>query len=496
MNLDLVAGTPLWDWYYSGASFVGFMITVVSGAMVVGLGSWRAGGIFFKTLICGASVAAMPLGLASMGLNMAISDPELVSIVSIVGVGGSVVLGVPYLIARAFMGRNTQSAGQPEEAKNAVPQVAEHGTQVVSTPGNSRDTVNPGAGGADGVAPQTVYRELEFRSGPRSGETMSLRPGSLTLGRSPDNDIVIDDPSVSREHARLSNENGRYYIEDLGSMNGTMMNGKRVKKEFVGTGASVKIGGVEVVVGDRGRRSVGPRDSGVDGPALSPNDTVVRRPVIGAGWLAIARESGPGDIYQLRPGTNVIGRDDGCDLSVDDQYISRKHALVSVSGGKASIADLGSLGGLKVNDRPVTGAPAAPGTEIAVGETRLRLLEIESLGSPGPVDDPSKTLVVQGPTNAVVAMVVSGPDAGKSFRLKEGTNMIGRTEDCRVQLSDETVTRQHAQILYADGRLSVSDLGSRSGTKVGDTVLAGTPLSNGDVVSMGRTRFTLMGAAA
>ena len=133
---------------------------------------------------------------------------------------------------------------------------------------------------------------------------------------------------------------------------------------------------------------------------------------------------------------------------------------------------------------------------MAVGETRLRLIEIEGPGSPGPAHDPSKTLVVQGPTKALVAMVVSGPDAGKSFRLEEGTNMIGRTADCGVQLSDETVTRQHAQILYADGRLSVSDLGSRSGTKVGDTVLAGTPLSNGDVVSIGRTRFTLMGAAA
>ena len=72
MNLDLVAGTPLWDWYYSGASFAGFIVTVLISAMVLGLTNWRAGGIFFKTVLFGAAVAAMPLGFASIGLHMAI----------------------------------------------------------------------------------------------------------------------------------------------------------------------------------------------------------------------------------------------------------------------------------------------------------------------------------------------------------------------------------------------------------------------------------------
>lgn len=111
------------------------------------------------------------------------------------------------------------------------------------------------------------------------------------------------------------------------------------------------------------------------------------------------------------------------------------------------------------------------------------------------MQDPSKTLVFEGPSKAVTALVVSGPDAGKSFKLAEGANIIGRDADCKVHLTDETVSRNHAQILYGDGSLSVSDLGSRPGTKVGDTVLTGAQVSNGDVVSMGQTRFTLMGVA-
>lgn len=307
---------------------------------------------------------------------------------------------------------------------------------------------------------------------------------------------MIDDSSVSRKHARLISEGGGYYIEDLESTNGTTMNGKPVKRELVGAGASLMLGSVEVVVGEKAESSPESRQNGVGRPVESPNDTIVRSLGVNAGWLAIDSESGSGDVYRLQSGSNIIGRDAESDLSVGDPYISRKHALVFVKGGKASITDLGSRGGVKVNDLPVTVSSATPGTEITVGETKLRLLEIESPGSSGAIQDPSRTLVFQGPSKAVTAMVVSGPDAGKSFKLEEGANIIGRTMDCTVQLTDETVSRHHAQILHSDGELSVSDLGSKGGTKVGDVAIAGTPLSNGDVVKMGRTRFTLMGVAA
>ena len=47
-----------------------------------------------------------------------------------------------------------------------------------------------------------------------------LKP-ALTVGRAPDNDLVLDHPTVSRHHARLTLEQGKLYIEDLGSSNGT-----------------------------------------------------------------------------------------------------------------------------------------------------------------------------------------------------------------------------------------------------------------------------------
>jgi pSer/pThr/pTyr-binding forkhead associated (FHA) protein len=72
--------------------------------------------------------------------------------------------------------------------------------------------------------------ELEgARGAPRRWD---LAPGVTTIGRSEDSDIVLADREVSRRHAQIRNEAGSYVLVDLGSTNGTMVNGVRVERSI------------------------------------------------------------------------------------------------------------------------------------------------------------------------------------------------------------------------------------------------------------------------
>jgi pSer/pThr/pTyr-binding forkhead associated (FHA) protein len=72
----------------------------------------------------------------------------------------------------------------------------------------------------------------------------------VSIGRSPDNAMVIDNPAVSHYHARVFNEEGRIMLEDFGSLNGTFVNGQRVKMVTLKAGDSVAIGKHTIVVSE------------------------------------------------------------------------------------------------------------------------------------------------------------------------------------------------------------------------------------------------------
>src|SRR5512136_3098804 len=70
--------------------------------------------------------------------------------------------------------------------------------------------------------------KLSVRQGPRPNFVFELDADSYTLGREAGNEIVIEDPQVSRRHATLTRQGATYVLEDIGSTNGTYVNGKRV----------------------------------------------------------------------------------------------------------------------------------------------------------------------------------------------------------------------------------------------------------------------------
>ena len=79
---------------------------------------------------------------------------------------------------------------------------------------------------------QSTY-QLVMRSGPSVGKAYPLERAEAFVGRDLNNDIVINDPEISRRHARLYAQGNGYVLEDLGSTNGTFVNGQRLLGPYV-----------------------------------------------------------------------------------------------------------------------------------------------------------------------------------------------------------------------------------------------------------------------
>ena len=87
--------------------------------------------------------------------------------------------------------------------------------------------------------PRTLY----VTAGTLAGTSIQLTEDPITLGRAPDNTIVLDDDYASGYHARLRPYEGRWLVEDLGSTNGTYLDKQKVTSPtVVPTGVPVKVG--------------------------------------------------------------------------------------------------------------------------------------------------------------------------------------------------------------------------------------------------------------
>ena len=123
--------------------------------------------------------------------------------------------------------------GQPEEAppesSTATYRIDETGELV---PVEIEDVVAQGGGAA------LVVRA----GGGRVGESFALDHDRMTIGRRPDSDVFLDDVTVSRDHALVVRRGEEFHLDDLGSLNGTYVNRRRIESHHLADGDELQVG--------------------------------------------------------------------------------------------------------------------------------------------------------------------------------------------------------------------------------------------------------------
>lgn len=201
----------------------------------------------------------------------------------------------------------------------------------------------------------------------QSGREQPIRPGLNVIGR--EGDVMLIDGKVSRRHAQINSDNDQLVLEDLGSTNGTKLNGTALgpgEKRTISGGDTISFGGYEVKVSLPG--ATGANATAV----ISSNKTaaIATPPKV---EVAPATLYGEGKEFPLRAGLNSFGRKAENDVSITDPYISGKHGVIEVAADGLFFTDIGSTNGTMLND-----AKLAPNMRTAItSEDVIRLGSLE-----------------------------------------------------------------------------------------------------------------------
>jgi pSer/pThr/pTyr-binding forkhead associated (FHA) protein len=348
---------------------------------------------------------------------------------------------------------------QPRDLNTSVHVPRQRNYRKRTTRGNAIAGAVPLPKRQPGVAAPLVFGEdipwgwLEHRSGRFQGQKLALTRTVISIGRDEDNDIWLDDETSSRFHAELAWDAEQVYITDCDSLNGVLLNGRRIRGTLViKSGDLLEIGSHRFVF-ESAERPI---------PLSEQDDPLLHH---------LRRSS-------ISPEIGIPG---------EGQYGKR----------------LASANALPTK-------PVVHETPFEFDSLKLeRVVHQLSRSTPGEIKaEPGDLVFSQGAVgfnpitppplldrSSGICLICNGEMAGRSFLLDRPELTIGRSASSDVIIHDDSVSDRHAIFLRQVDGDYVHDLASHSGTKVNDEPLKEKRLlQKSDIISLGNVclEYTLI----
>jgi len=213
------------------------------------------------------------------------------------------------------------------------------------------------------------------------GREIPLRTLSPNIGRDSEKaDVTLDDPTISFMHAQLVHQGTKTWLRDLGSRNGTFVNGTRIADSHeLESGDVIKLGETSLVF----RSDSAPvREITVPSSPTQPERVaapVIERPLPPASLkLAVVIRSGSmaGSSFPLDRSPLTIGRDPTSHIFINDETASWRHAIFKQEDMSWFVKDLGSRNRTFLNDKPLEPDQLYPlqmNDRIRIGDTLMEV---------------------------------------------------------------------------------------------------------------------------
>ena len=274
---------------------------------------------------------------------------------------------------------------------------------------------------------------IEFSTGPNSGKVMQLSNQTLIFGRTSVSDVLLDwDGLVSSRHFKILKDQDRFVLHDLGSTNGTLVNGKPVRSHELANGDQITVGKTILLV----KEVVDTNATSEEKVYANPFESV-REPIT--------------------------------DQSDDFAFMERPQSRVHLDQAQPPVREMS----------PLSAEVAWPSEATAE--------KVAAQKASGDIDPREFS---SGFTQ-VRLRVASSEGNGKLFWLNLGqSSTFGRTEksDCSVP-SDPSLSSKHFRVTCEADQCTIEDLQSRTGVWLNGKKISKAQLSNGDLVLAGETEF-------
>jgi len=268
---------------------------------------------------------------------------------------------------------------------------------------------------------------------------------TVGLGRHPDNDIVLNDRTLSRFHARLERRGADYVVIDLGAQNGVFLNGQRITGER-SLNAGDRIGlGCYVAIFDAHAQQARRRGDGAATPPPPQGVVPPAQPAaLPTGALTPLGQQGPtATATSARPSIDDSAAGDLVDIDLDVDF----------------------------SDDFSVDAPDDPTSDFDPNRTAIE----DNPNLPEPDPEPAKE-----PT---LVLLYNGMEVSR-HPVPEGEMVIGRSKTCDVVISLLGLSRRHTKVSRVGKEVTIADLGSQNGTWVNNhRIDNGRTLRHGDLLN-------------